>query len=238
MNTGNEAELVNKEWLQKSEKIESILVDAWNEFKKNYDKKAPEYLRKYLRQYSNSLGNRKKVKAKDDHWICWNESDLMVLIGHFVYKQIEEESDLQDIELHFDKRISLTNFEDYDFKGNLPKLKEKLGRFPKVDLIITQEDKLNPFLLCAEAKLFHYELKTAGGQKDIVDAIEKDIKTLLTIKELDIAKKVVFILFDDYYYLHAQQELEKIGPLLSEFELDNNTILRHNTQAKKSWNET
>ena len=128
----------------------------------------------------------------------------------------------------------MTNFGDYDFKGNLPKLKEKLGRFPRVDLIITQEDKLNPFLLCAEAKLFHYELKTAGGgQKDIVDAIEKDIKTLLTIKELDIAKKVVFILFDDYYYLHAPQKLEKIAPLLSKFELDNNKILRHNTQAKK-----
>ena len=58
MKTGIEAELVVKEWLQKSEKVENILVDAWNEFKKYYDKKAPEYLRKYLGQYSNSLSMR------------------------------------------------------------------------------------------------------------------------------------------------------------------------------------
>jgi hypothetical protein len=97
---------------------------------------------------------------------------------------------------------------------------------------------LSPFLLCAEAKLFHYELKTAGGgQRDIVDAIEKDIKTLLTIKKLDIAQKVVFMLFDDYYYLHAPRELEKIRPLLSEFKLDNNKILDHDTRQKiKDWN--
>ena len=238
---------VEIEEYEKSEKIESILVDAWEEFKKYYDEKAKIYIKspnykEWKKNISEGRKGRPAKETEDEHWICWNEHDLMVHIGRFFYNEISKHKDLENIELHFDEYLKKRNFKDYSFEENLDRLKEGLtdprfnpkGRIPKPDLIIAQENSPEPFLLCAEAKYFHTAVEFAThGTRTLKDAIDKDINTLRAIKKLGVAKKVVFMLFDDYYYLRAQQELEKIEPLLSEFELDNNRILRHNTQAKK-----
>jgi arginine utilization protein RocB len=116
-------------------------------------------------------------------------------------------------------------------------LREKLGRTPKPDLIIAQENSPESFLLCAEAKCFHAAVEAVSrGGRTIKDEIEKDIETLRQLKQLRIAKKVVFMLFDDYYYLREKQKMEEIKSWL--VKLPDVKKLYHDTRAKiKDWNE-
>src|SRR3989344_8811203 len=142
------------------EKVMEIMEDAWRIFCKYYDRKASKY--------SKPLD---KKEAKDSHWICWNESDLIVQFGRFFYKELDKID--SNIEMHFDKYLSLDNFGDYNFAKKLPKLKENLGRTPKVDLIITPEDSVGPFLICGEAKYFHCSVE---GISRNTQTAEGDIK--------------------------------------------------------------
>lgn len=188
-------------------------------FCKYYDCKASKY--------SKPLS---KEDAKSSHWICWNESDLMVQLGRFFYKELDKIN--SNIEMHFDKNVNRSNFGRYDFKDKLVKLKEDLGRVPKVDLIITPEDSLSPFLICGEAKYFHCSVESISRGKQTVEGdIEKDIKTLLEIKDLGIAENVVFIIFDDYYYLNEPEKCKKIKNLLEKHN-KKIKILYHNSRAK------
>jgi hypothetical protein len=203
--------------------IENLLKKAWKKFVEYYDKKAP----KYSKSYSKSL-NRKK-EDREEHWICWNESDLMVQLGRYFYEQLPKNS---NIEMHFDKNLSKSNFTDYEWKEKLEDLKTKLGRVPKLDLIITQEDSPGRFKLCAEAKYFHYSEESMSRQKKTVEKlIQKDIKTLLTIRDLGIADNVVFIMFDDYYWIHDPKKNKKIESILAKSR-KKLTVLDHNSEAK------
>lgn len=163
----------------------------------------------------------------------------MVHIGRFFYNQIEKELDLKNVELHFDKEINAANFSDYDFnfKDKLKMLREKLGRTPKPDLIIAQENSPEPFLLCAEAKCFHAAVEAVSrGERAMKDEIEKDIETLTQLKQFGIAKKVVFMLFDDYYYHREKQKMEAIKSWLDR--QPDVKKLYHDTRAKiKDWDE-
>ena len=49
------------------EKIKKIMENTWKMFCEYYDCQASKY--------SKPLTGK---EAKDSHWICWNESDLMV----------------------------------------------------------------------------------------------------------------------------------------------------------------
>ena len=201
------------------EKIKKITESAWRMFCKYYDRKAPGY--------SKTLDVK---KAKNSHWICWNESDLMLQFGKFFYKELGDAN--SDIEIHFDKNLKRADFEDYDFVDKLEKLKNSLGRPPKVDLIIASEDSLDPFLMCGEAKYFHYSVeKINQNTKTAEGVIEKDLKTLSKIKDLGIAKNVVFIVFDDYYYLNEPEKCKKIKNLLNKYN-KKIKILYHNSCAK------
>mgnify|MGYP001591723735 FL=1 len=196
-----------------------MVDNAWKMFCKYYDYKAFKY--------SKPLG---KKEAKDSHWICWNESDLMVQFARFFYKELDKTD--SNIEMHFDKNLDDTNFQDYSFEDKLEKLKDELGRVPKVDLIITPEDWFGPFLMCAEAKYFHCSVESISRNKQTVkEAIEKDIKTLSKIKELRIADNVVFIIFDDYYYLNEPEKCKKIKNLLKKYN-KKIKILYHNSRIK------
>jgi len=202
-------------------KIEKMVENAWKMFRKYYDYKASEY--------SKSPNN--KEEPKDSHWICWNESDLMVQFARFFYKELDKIS--SNIEMHFDKNLNYTNFKDYSFKDELPKLKKRLrGRSPKVDLIITPEDCFGPFLMCAEAKYFHCSVESISRHTQTMEkAIEKDIETLSKIKESGIAENVAFIIFDDYYYLNEPEKGKEIENLSKSYNKEIK-ILYHNSRAK------
>ena len=204
-------------------KIEKIMGKTWKKFVKYYDCKAFEY--------SKSLANIDE--AKDSHWICWNESDLMVQFGRFFYDQLNDPN--SNIEMHFDKKLNRSNFKGYVFENKLEELKKNLRREPKLDLIITPEDSVGPFLICAEAKYFHYSAESMSHHKLTVEGvIKKDIETLLEIKKLNIAERIVFIIFDDYYYLNEPNKHNKINNMLKN--CGEIKILSHNSSAKvKYW---
>ena len=174
-----------------------IMEDAWRIFCKYYDRKASKY--------SKPLD---KKEAEDSYWICWNESDLMVQFGRFFYKELDKID--SNIEMHFDKNLNRSGFKGYVFAKKLPELRKNLGRVPKVDLIITPEDSVGQFLICGEAKYFHCSVESVSRNTQTVEGdIKKDFKTLLKIKELGIAENVVFIIFDDYYYLNEPEKYKK-----------------------------
>lgn len=60
------------------------------------------------------------------------------------------------------------NFGGYNFSknGKLEKLKNKIKKQPKIDLIVAKEtDFDNPFLLCGEAKFFHTSMENASHKE-------------------------------------------------------------------------
>jgi len=200
---------------------EELLRKAWEEFCGDYDKK--------VREYSKSEFVRSRKQAEKEHWVCWNEADLMVQLGRFFYKQLHENSH-PNIEVHFDKFVSHSSFEEYTFEKEglkLKKLKDRLGRVPKSDLIIVQENSLGRFLLCAEAKCFHYAV--GRYYRNPQEVIEKDIDTLVAIRDLGIAERVVFILFDDYYWIR-NEDIESV--VVNACKEHNITLLKHNSKAK------
>jgi len=197
---------------------EELLRKAWGEFCGDYDKK--------VREYSKSEFVRSREQAKDEHWILWNEHDLMVQFGRFFYEQLAKNS-LSGIEMHIDIKLKYSSFKGYKFRPRLKDLRKELGKVPEVDLIIAQEDSPEKFLLCAEAKCFHYSgdryERTAKGD------IEKDLKRLVTIRDLEISESVIFILFDDYYWIQ-NEDIESMAEKACKEH--NITLLKHNSKAK------
>lgn len=229
------------------EQIVKILEGAWGNFKEYYDSNARKYSRGYYNKRLQELGEKKvkKVKSevKNSHWICWNESDMMVQLGRFFYDQLKIATDLNNkallnIEMHFDKNLNHANFEGYSFHNKLWRvssiLKDKLGdsrKFPKLDLIITREDNFGPFMLCAEAKSFHASVRN----DTIENAVEKDIRTLAAIKECGITERIAYIVFDDYYYnMKNPKDVEKIiGDYAKKYKIMNELkVMYHDSSCK------
>lgn len=209
-----------------AEEIEELLRKAWGEFCGDYNKK--------VREYSESVTSRAEAEAA--HWILWNEHDLMVQLGRFFYEQLAKNS-LSGIEMHIDVNLKDSNFPGYKFRPRLKDLRKELGKVPEVDLIIAQEDSPERFLLCAEAKCFHYSVKSnSRGKRAAADDIEKDIKRLLILRKLGVADSVVFLMLDDYYYLpeaerRDKEDKEGIKRVIDHYRKDL-TILKHNSKAK------
>jgi len=200
------------------EKIKKIMENTWKMFCEYYDCQAPKY--------SKPLGVE---EAKDSHWICWNEYDLMIQFGRFFYKKLDKIN--SNIEMHLERNLNYS-FRGFDFDNKLEELKKNLGRFPKVDLIIASEDSVGSFLMCGEAKYFHYSVEAISrGRQTVEEVIKKDIKTLSKIKDLGIAENVAFIIFDDYYYLNEPEKCKKIKNLLEQHK-KKIKILYHNSRAK------
>lgn len=190
--------------------ILQIVEKAWEDFLEYYNERVEKYVKEI------KLSNNEEFlyeKAKKEHWICWNEADLLMHLGRFIYKNLEEKS-IDGIEIHLDKNLSLNNFSQYIFKDKLRMLKDLLGikRAPKVDLIIAKEaDFTVPFLLCGEVKCFHASVEAVSGKRrTLEEELEKDIKELKAIKELGIAEDGVFFIFDDYYYLFEPEKAQII----------------------------
>jgi hypothetical protein len=205
-------------------KIEQMLVDAWEKFYSYYNTKAP--------QYRKSWPLKHKESTKDLTWICWNENDLTFHIGRFFYDILssKKEKEFLNIELHFEKNISSANFKNYKFPNSLDKLKEKLQKWPKVDMIVAYEDSKDSFLLCAEAKYFHSKVRYDTTPIDLINA---DIKKLKALRDFEIAKRVVFILFDDYYWCHDEKTANEIWQRLNAIEREDGiTVLFHTSEAK------
>ena len=197
------------------EEIEKLLKKAWSDFFKYYESGVQRYC---------EIMNMSNAEAIEEHLVVWNEHDLMFQLGRFFYKQLREKIP-QDIEPHFDKFLSRSTFKDSALSEKLKELKGRLGWVPKSDLIIAQETNLDHFLLCAEAKFFHYSVARYNREPHIV--IKKDIDTLVAIKDLGIAERVVFMLFDDYYCHRDQEKYKEIMSILAEAEEHKLTILKH-----------
>jgi len=225
------------------EKIESMVEESWKLFKEYFDINAGKYSREYFDKQSKLLSEKKaKKEVKESHWICWNESDLMVQFSRYFYHQREIESvsnkEFSNIEMHFDKNVNYSNFKGYSFESKLKNddLEKELGKFhkprkfPKLDLIITYENNFGPFLLCAEAKYFHASVR----EGTVDEAIEKDVITLSAIKRLGITEKIAYIIFDDYYYIHGKKDIEKLAYLYSKkHSIENELkILHHDSKSK------
>ena len=81
-------------------------------------------------------------------------------------------------------------------------------------------------------KCFHYSVEAKNfNTKTAEGVIEKDLKTLSKIKDLGIAENVVFIIFDDYYYLNKPKKYKKIKKLLEKYS-KKIKILYHDSRAK------
>ncbi len=202
------------------ENIEELLKKSWNDFFEHYNGE--------VKRYCETL-NIKPSEAFEEHWMVWNEHDLVFQLGKLLCKKLQDNAYL-NIEQHFEKPLGISTFEDPNLKKKLRKLKEKrlekgLKGVPKPDLIIADEINLDHFLLCAEAKFFHYSVARYG--RKATDDIDKDIKTLIGIKDLDIAERVVFMLFDDYYCHRDQKQYKEIMNILTEAEKHGITILKY-----------
>ena len=206
------------------DQIEQMLKDTWGKFCDYYDTKAP--------QYRKSWPLDPKESVKDLIWICWNEYDLMFHVGRFFNDLLSEKKEerFSNIEIHFEKNINFTNFKGYKLENQLENLNKQLNKWPKVDMIIVQEDSNASFLLCAEAKYFHSKVRWTTTPIALINA---DIAKLKAIRDLGIAKRVVFILFDDYYYCHDKETANAIRQRLNEIERqDGITVLFHTSEAK------
>ena len=215
-----------------ADKIEQMLVEAWEKFCGYYDTKAPKYRESWRPKFN---------EEKDSHWICWNEYYLIFYIGRFFYDILskKKEGKFSNIEMHFEKKVDRKNFEGYTFEGKLDELKKRLIRkgvlkkeAPKVDIIVADETSNGPFLLCAEVKHFHGQRLNGLPVKVINDDVEK-LKALKD-KDLGIAKRIVFMLFDDCYYCkRGRRTANAIQQRLDEVRNENGiTVLHHTSEAK------
>ena len=212
--------------------IEQMLVEAWEKFCDYYDTKAPKY------QESWQPKLKKEKDAKDSHWICWDEHDLVFHIGRFFYDILKEkkESLFSNIEMHFEKPLVPNHFRDYVFETEncLDTLRTRLiengvlnAGHPEVDLIVVYDNRPYRFLLCAEVKCFR------GYVRDPIQAINDDIKKLRAYRDCKIAQRVVFVLFDDYYWCNDKKTAKDIEKKLDEIRNENGIIvLFHTSEAK------
>ena len=204
--------------------IEQMLVEAWEKFCDYYDTKAPRYQESWRPPLD-------RTGALESHWICWDEHDLVFHIGRFFYDILKKkkESLFSNIEIHFEKKVDHVNFsDDYVFADPLDKLNARLDRWPKVDMIVAYENRPYRLLLCAEAKCFRFPT-------DWEQAINDDIEKLEAYRDgnCGIAKKVVFILFDDYYWCNDEETANAIRQRLDEIRNKNGiTVLFHTSEAK------
>ena len=203
--------------------IEQMLVEAWEKLCDYYDTKAPRYQDSW-RPSLNRAG------AMESHWICWDEHDLVFHIGRFFYDILKEkkESLFSDIEIHFDKKVDRKNFKDYTFEDNLDELRTRLRmkEGPEVDMIVAYDNRPYPLLLCAEVKCFRYETTP-------IKVIDVDIEKLRAYRDCKIAQRVVFILFDDYYWCNDEKTAKDIEKKLDEIRNENGiTVLDHTSKAK------
>ena len=206
--------------------IEQMLVEAWGKFCDYYDTRAPRYQDSWRPPIVDKAG------ASESYCICWGEYDLTFHVGRFFYDILKEkeESLFSNIEIHFEKKVDHVNFSGYVFANKLDDLKTELGmkEGPKVDMIVAYENRPYRLLLCAEAKCFHCAQR--GGP---IQVINKDIKKLEAIRDLEIAKRVVFMLFDDYYWYKEENAANEIQQRLNEIRNKNGiTVLYHTSKAK------
>jgi hypothetical protein len=211
-----------------AKEIDQMLVEAWNKFLGYYNEKAPKYRESWPLEL-NEKG------AKESHWVCWNEYDLMFHIGRFFYDILKGKTDgeFANIEVHFEKNVNSTNFKDYKFEGRLDELNEKLKmkKGPKVDVIVGYEDKNSPFLLCVEMKYFHSA--SERYQRTPIQKIRDDIRKLKSIRDCGIAERVVFMLFDDYYWITKEDIANDIKYELEKIKRDEKiTVLFSSSEAK------
>jgi hypothetical protein len=199
--------------------IQQMLIKAWGNFCDYYDKEVPEYI--------------KSLEDTENYWICWNEYDLLFHIGRFFYDILSKNKEYSNIAIHFEKNVNDTNFKGYKFKDKLGDLKKKLDmkKGPKVDLIIVDESSDESFLLCAEVKYFHGPSERYG--KKPTEKIHEDIKKLKEIRDCEVAKRVVFMLFDDYYWNTKKETADDIKHELERIKKDEGIeVLFHSSEAK------
>lgn len=204
--------------------IEQILAQAWEKFLDYYNENAPKYLESWQPEL-------KRKEAKESHWICWNEYDLMFHVGRFFRDILKERKDekFSNIEIHFEKNINSANFKGYEFENRLKELNKNLK--PKVDIIIAYENKNSRLLLCAEVKYFHGASEHYGEEP--VKKITDDIKKLKAIRHYEISQRVVFILFDDYYWFANEKKAKDIEDELGKIKEDEKIgVLFCNSKAK------
>ncbi len=80
-------------------------------------------------------------------------------------------------------------------------------------------------------KHFHYASERYNEKPD--EKIDVDIKKLKVIRDFGIAKRIVFMLFDDYYWYNDEETANAIQQRLDEIRNENGiTVLFHTSEAK------
>ena len=65
-----------------------IVEKAWNDFLKYYEKRVKKYVKEI------KLPNNEEFlykKARNEYFVCWDEYDLLMHLGRFIYKHLEKE---------------------------------------------------------------------------------------------------------------------------------------------------
>lgn len=175
---------------KQQEKILELLKESWEDFKAYYKSEKDIYSKNNVEGYL----------------VCWKEDDIVLQLSRFFYKRLSN-SELKDerIEIHSQTEISENKFgEEYNFNKKISELNKKLGRKKgaKPDFIITKEDDTGSLWLIGEVKYFR--------MWQWEDRVEKDIKELIELKDLNICAKTVYLLADAYLHENNKKEWKKL----------------------------
>lgn len=176
--------------------ILQLLVNAWNNFVKFYDKR-------YLNYSGGESGQ---------NWVCWKEIDVMGHLMRFLFEEFSNKQ-VNNVEIHLNCPLKPQNYNDEGFCSSLKSLQTQfVGRRIEVDMAIANEDKV-PFELCLEAKHFHY----LPWRKSAEELIREDIKRLQAYKKFKIAKSTALVFLDDQLYYYYPDISEKIQYILNQY---------------------
>jgi len=178
---------------------------------------AVEEAYRYIVENYNRVAPRFKVpeRKRGEHpFICWSESDLRTLIVYYLMQKIKDIGFIHtEIVL---KRIGKFKY-DGKFQEKLWKeavdealrLKNRKFVAGDIDLAITPiESDSIPFILIAEIKYYHYDVKRYG--RDPAKEIEEAYNLLKAFKEIGFTKEIAIVIGDHYYHRTQPSKSKKL----------------------------
>lgn len=205
----------------------SIMENAWNDFKKWYDKRNESYIKSAI---DNGMSAENAIK---DRWGCWSERDLVLHLSRFIYQRTN------DLDVHLEFEMKPENFSDKISKlleRAMNKLEARVGKKKvKPDMIICWHDE-EPFLAAVEAKMFRGQEGIARRYgRTLEENIKKDIETLNVLRGEGICHEVFWIVLDDYYWLNDKETSKWLEKKMKEFSNKGIRTLFHKSTVKKKF---
>ena len=188
---------MDNECKKQQEIVLELIKKSWEEFQVDYENKKIKYYSK---------------NNPEGFLVCWKEDDIVLQLSSLFYKNLKV-SELKDegIEVHSQTEISENKFDkEYSFNKKISELNKKLNRKKgtKPDFIITKEDDYGSLWLIGEVKYFRtWQWK---------DRVEKDIKELNELKNLNICAKTCYLLADAYLHEKNKKGWKELQEILQE----------------------